>query len=969
VARAHELEQLTAALESATVRQGSTVLVSGEAGIGKTRLLSEFADRARGEGAVVLTGRCIDLVGAGLPYLPLVEALRPLRERLVVDDLALALRELPRLLPELAPGHAGAGGDEKSQLRLFEETVAVLEQVAASAPVVLVLEDLHWADESTIDLVAFLAHAVRASRILTVATYRSDELRPDDPRRRPLDELLRARAAVELALAPLTADELGALLADTAVDELTPDLAATIHARSEGNPFFAEELLAAARRGEEALPSVLRDVLLRRVARLGPDARSVLRAAAAAGRDVTFGLLAAVTPLDEERLVEALRQAVDGDVLAADQPASLFRFRHALLAEAVYGTLLPGEREDLHRRLATALAQQPGLAASRSAAGELALHWFGARRPVEALAASIEAAREAEEVSGRAEARGHVERALELWGQVADPGAAAGVRLGDLLTWGADLADLTGDAARAVELARKALDEGSAGAEQGAEALLTERLGNYLMHLGEHEDGRAALRRAAALVPREPPSVERVRILGSLGYALLPDHLAESIEVGEEALAAARVLGDDRVALRALGVLGMAVFYDGRVDEGIGYLRDAMRLAERSGAEADLTRTAIGLCDALIAAGLLRDAARTAVEGLAAARRLGLERGHGVALAVNAAAALIGLGDWTRAEAVLAPALHAGTPFWAHYPHMFQAQIDTARGRFDAAREHLEHAAVAASRPWAALEYGCLVAELALWEGRLDEAAGAVDEALRSSSGRDLAPHRARLTALGVRAEAERAGLADAMRDAATASAARRTAARLLAVTRDVAAAAVALPDVGAWLLVAEAEHSRAEGRSSPEVWQAGVEAWDRADRPYVAAYCRWRLSEALLASGAHSADAALPARESYRVAAWLGAGPLQRELELLAQRARLDLVGLPTEERAVGGENTLGLTARELDVIRLLGRGYTNREIAAELVISTKTASVHVSNILRKLDASNRLEAATIAQRLAPHA
>ena len=969
MARAHELEQLTAALESATASRGSTVLVSGEAGIGKTRLLSEFADRARGEGAVVLTGRCIDLVGAGLPYLPLVEALRPLRGRLVLDDLPVALRELPRLLPELAPELAAGSGDEKSQLRLFEETVGVLEQVTTSAPVVLVLEDLHWADESTIDLVAFLAHAVLASRILCVATYRSDELRPDDPRRRLLDELVRARAGVELALAPLTADDLGALLADLAADELTPDLAATIYARSEGNPFFAEELLAAARRGEDTLPSVLRDVLLRRVARLGTEGRSVLRAAAAAGRDVTFGLLAAVTPLDEERLVEALREAVEGDVLAADQPASMFRFRHALLAEAVYGTLLPGEREDLHLRLATALQKQPALAASRSAAGELALHWFGAKRPAEALAASIEAAREAEEVSGRAEARGHVERALELWDQVADPGAVAGERLGDLLTWGADLADLTGDASRAVELARRALDEASASAVHGAEALLTERLGNYLMHSGEYEDGRAALRRAAALVPREPPSAERVRILGSLGYALLPDHLAESIEAGEEALAASRVLGDDRVAQRAMGVLGMAVFYDGRVDEGIGYLRDAMRVAERCGAEADLTRTAIGLCDALIAAGLLRDAARTAVEALAVARRLGLERGHGVALAVNAAAALIGLGDWTRAQAVLAPALHAGTPFWAHYPHMFQAQIDTARGRFDAARGHLEDAAAASSRPWAAVEYACLVAELALWQGRLDDAASAVDEGLRSSSGRDIAPHRARLAALGVRAEAERAGLADARRDAATASEARRTAARLLAVAREFAAATVALPDVGGWLLVAEAEHSRAEGSSKPERWQAGVEAWDRAERPYVAAYCRWRLSEALLASGAHPADAALPAREASRVAAWLGAEPLQHELELLAQRARLDLVGLPPEERASGGAGALGLTARELDVIRLLGRGYTNREIAAELVISTKTASVHVSNILRKLDASNRLEAATIAQRLAPHA
>jgi DNA-binding NarL/FixJ family response regulator len=224
--------------------------------------------------------------------------------------------------------------------------------------------------------------------------------------------------------------------------------------------------------------------------------------------------------------------------------------------------------------------------------------------------------------------------------------------------------------------------------------------------------------------------------------------------------------------------------------------------------------------------------------------------------------------------------------------------------------------------------------------------------------------------ALALRAEAERAELALATRDAAVGAEARGSAERLLAAARrSESVAGRATGDAEAWRAVTAAEHSRVEGRSRPELWQAAVEAWDDADRPYVAAYCRWRLSEALLASGAHTADAALPAREAYRVASWLGAQPLQRELELLAQRARLDLVGLRPEDRATEGDGALGLTAREVDVLRLLAKGYTNREIATELVISAKTASVHVSNILRKLGASNRLEAATIAHRLVPHA
>jgi predicted ATPase len=487
VARVQELEQLGRALEAAGAARGSTVLISGEAGIGKTRLLTEFAAQARAEGAAVLTGRCIDLVGAGLPYLPLVEALRPLRGTLEPGELPVELRELPRLVPELAAGAEAGPADGTSQLRLFEEAVAVLEHVAAEAPLVLVVEDLHWADASTIDLVAFLAHAVRGSRILSVATYRSEELGADDPRRRPLDELLRARAAVELTLGPLSGEELELLLAGASDAALSADLLATIRARSEGNPFFAEELLVAAQRGDAALPHVLRDVLLRRVARLDAATRSVLRAAAAAGRDVTFGLLAAVTPLDEDGLVEALRGAVQSNVLEADPGGATLRFRHALLAEAVYGTLLPGEREELHLRLATALGADPALAASRSVAGELALHWAGAGRATEALAASVQAAHEAEDLSGRAEARRHVERALDLWTRVSEPEAVAGAALGDLLSWAAELADLTGNSTRAAALARRAVDEGGRRGNPVADALLHERLGTYLLHAGDPE--------------------------------------------------------------------------------------------------------------------------------------------------------------------------------------------------------------------------------------------------------------------------------------------------------------------------------------------------------------------------------------------------------------------------------------------------------------------------------------------------
>jgi DNA-binding CsgD family transcriptional regulator len=221
------------------------------------------------------------------------------------------------------------------------------------------------------------------------------------------------------------------------------------------------------------------------------------------------------------------------------------------------------------------------------------------------------------------------------------------------------------------------------------------------------------------------------------------------------------------------------------------------------------------------------------------------------------------------------------------------------------------------------------------------------------------------LCALGVRAAAEQTQLAAVRRDAAAVEAARLHARRLLEEARAAASWAGAVtPEAAAWLAVAGAEYGRVEGRPGPERWQAVAAAWDGLERPYLAACGRWRQAEALVAAG-RAAEAALPARDAHRVAAGLGARPLQREVERLAQRARLDLVGLPPEAGRPSPVNGLGLTDREGQVLRLLGRGCTNREIAAALTISVKTASVHVSHILHKLGVAHRLEAAALAQRL----
>jgi ATP/maltotriose-dependent transcriptional regulator MalT len=946
VGRAAELAELEAALAAARDGHGSTIFMTGEAGVGKTRLAVEFGARARAAGATVLVGRCIPLVGQGMAYLPLMEALR-------------ALPDPPNL-------EAMSNG---SQLQLFEAVLVALDGLAAD-PLVLVLEDLHWADASTMDAVVFLAHAAAERRLVVLATMRGDEKQPAGALPTLAAELLRARRAVTIPIAPFGTDELGELL-NTLSDRPVPaDLVAAIHARSDGNPFFAEELLAAAMRGDDRVPDRLRDVLLLHIAQLNAAARSVLRVAAATGRDVPYRLLATVGPLDEPRLTEALRQAVEHGAMLFDQASATFRIRHALLAEAIYTTLLPGEREQIHVRLAHALADDPTLAATGRVAAELAHHWVHAGHPEQALAASVQAARDAEASHGLAEALRHVDRVIALWPTVPAAQTLSDLDLGAVLAWAAELCDLTGDVARAIELAHRSMDMIGPAASPTRRGLLHERLGSYFLHTGRQREALAEFRQAVDVVPAAPPSPARARILAALGYALMaPGGFAESLEVCSEATAVAEAVGDDRAALLAMTVLGRDMCCLGRTEEGIERLHAAQRQARSSGTPQELTRTYIVLADVLITAGRLQDAIRTATEGLAVAREHGLERSHGVALRVNAADALLATGDWAGAEEVLRAALRAGGSFWSQHPHLFQAQLDIGRGEFASARRHLEAGAHAAERLGSAAHHAHLVAELALWEGRPDDVARTIADGLHAVAGSMAGHDGLRLWAQELRADAELAQLAAARRDTAAVTATRRHARQLVGRVRQTAIGGqVHAAAAEAWQAQAEAEYARVTGAADTDHWRAAVAAWDELGRPYLAAYSRWRYAESLVAARAPAAQAAVPAREAHRVARRLGARPLRDELERLAGRARLDLVGhVPEPEPARA--DPLGLTQREREVLVLLGRGYTNRDIGAELTISAKTASVHVSNILRKLNASNRVEAATIAHRLiGPH-
>jgi DNA-binding CsgD family transcriptional regulator len=931
VGRARELEELERLLDETRAGSGATVLVAGEAGIGKTRLASELARRAGDAGFAVFLGRSIDLVGTELPFQPFVEALRPLG----------GLRQVG------------------SQLRAFEETLALLSERAAATPVLLVLEDLHWADASTLDLVVFLAHNLDDRQVLLLATCRADELASAERVRRLAEGVRRSGAARVLELGPLERDELTALLlahADAPPPAVVTD---AIVARSEGNPFYAQELLAAAGDQGTELPRGLREALLQRIAGLDGATQGLLRLAAAAGRDVSYPLLCALAELPEHDVRESLRRAVEHGVLVAEQATGGFRFRHALLAEAIYATILPGEREELHGRLAEQLARS-----GAATAAELAPHWAAAGRSAEALPASVAAAREAEAVFGLAEARTHLERALALWYAVPDAAELVALDLAELCSRAAALAWQTGAAPRAVELARRAI-ELVGDSDPVRAALLHENLARYLHASGRGDAALAAWERAVGLVPTQPPSPERAHALASLGAGLMAAwRYEESCRRCLQALALARATGARPAEILALTVLGADLAYLGRGEQGLAQLRLAVQLAEQSSDPMALDWAYVELTDVLTMLGRPREAASLAATALAALDRYGIDH---TTLVANRIEALVASGEWDEADIVSAAALRAMTANSPHHPLISRASLELGRGDFDPARAHLDAATPTVRGDPAVATYDGYLAELALWEHRWPDADAAICDGLARARSRDMAPIRVSLCAKGLRAQAELVALARARQDGGDDL---TRADELLTHARRAAADASAVtPNSDGWLALAEAEHERARGRALPELWTEAADAWERLERPPLTAYCCWRKAEALAAAGASRAEASAPLAEAHAIATRLGARPLLRELERLAERARLDLappeLGAPDIKQEL--EKALGLTAREAEVLALMARGLTNREIADELVISVKTAGVHVSHILSKLDVPNRLEAAAIAHRFAP--
>jgi DNA-binding CsgD family transcriptional regulator len=971
IGRDAELTRLAAALAAADLGEPQAVLIGGEAGVGKTRLTEEFMAAAGKAGAVTAIGGCVEIGAEGLPFAPISTALRHLYRTLgaeLTGAVAGQEAELARLLPELGDSDTGRRDphDEEGRVRLFELTARLMERLGAERTLVVVVEDLHWADRSTRELLAYLFRSVQRSRVLVAATYRSDDIHRRHPLRPFLAETDRLRTVERIELNRFSREEvqrqLTSILAERPDDALVDD----VFARSDGNPFFVEEL-ACSIRGDCAagISDSLRDLLLVRVEQLTDSAQRVAKFVAEGGNSVEYRLLDAITGLGEDDLLDALRTAVGASILLPSDGGDGYRFRHSLVREAVGDDLLPGERSRINRRYAEAIEADPSLVRADERAARLASFWYAAHDPAKALPAVLRAAVEARDRHAYAEQYRLLERALELWDttpqevrdglRLADFAEAyaplgraeyasvardgdpdAPTRFLDLLAEITVAARLGGERERAHKMTKRALRliELDGAQETLRAAWFWSQQSRLIEDLGRG-DGWEALARARELVRGLPASAAHAEVLAhTAGWIMIHHPSAEGIAIAERAAEFARRSGARDTEFQSRITLGVLQADCGDIEGGIAEIEDVLQQAVKLGSPSIIARAHGNLSSVLEGAGRSSDAVQVARAGqtLVGSRTSGLTRSW---LLLDEGESLLSLGRYDEAVVCLTEAnrlvpssyLKAGGELQFGFLAVATGDIDAAAVHHAAVAEGLRHD----TQPQHQIPLRTLGVQVALGQGRTadarEELRGAIQQGFPPGSTRFAWP----LLVIGAAIDPE------AVR-AAAAGLARPT-----SLTR-------------AYALLLDAE--LADGDTA--AWAAAEEAFAAEERPLELARIRLRRAEALLAAGGAGArdEAARLLALADAVAAETGACPLTARIAALAQRARLRTA----PEQAV---HSLGLTARERDVLRLVADGRTNRQIAEALFISPKTASVHVSNILAKLAVSTRTEAAALSHRL----
>jgi DNA-binding CsgD family transcriptional regulator/tetratricopeptide (TPR) repeat protein len=705
-----------------------------------------------------------------------------------------------------------------------------------------------------------------------------------------------------------------------------------------------------------------------------------------AGHGVDHELLVAVTDLPEDDLDAALRLAIEGQVLVAE---SGYGFRHALLQEAAYDDLLPGERLRMHRAVASEIAARPvpdGAAAAGHWA-ELAHHWRAARDDRRAIEASVRASAAATDAFAFADARRHAEHALELWSSLDDPEAAAGLDRTTLLDRAARSAWLAGDPRRGVAWFREALTSLPDDADPIDRAVRMERLARALWTNGQSTEAMGIIEAAVATIPPEPPTAERARVLSGYGQMLmLMDRPSEAIETCRAAIDMARHVGARHAEGHALNSMGLSLAMAGECETGTAALEAALAIAREMADPDDIGRAYVNLCEARMYCGDTRGAMDVVLRGMAEAEQVGTTSTYGYYIRENGIDIAFELGDMSTARRLIEGGRDEDMVGRQQYRYALAQSIQflvavgdpLASQRLEELRERVVGSPVEAQFNG---PYRVAAVEAALW---VADPATALEEAragLVEVGGIEWLRYPLRLIRGGARAVADLADIARARRDDEGLTAALATGEELRthreAVARRAALRLQGGPadEIQAELATIDAELARATGAPSAGLWTEAAERWAARPRPYLQAYAYWRAGEANLLAGDRSAATSQLARAA-RMARDMGTRPLLMAIEGLAARARIAIdvegeaapAGTTTADAGRHGPSEadrLGLTRREREVLGLVAQGWTNRQIAESLFISENTAGVHVSNILGKLGAATRTEAASIAARL----
>ncbi|MCW2840639.1 MAG: LuxR family transcriptional regulator [Aeromicrobium sp.] len=917
------------------------VLLGGDAGIGKTRLLRELGLRAREAGHRVMAGHCLDLGDSALPYQPFAEAFSDLS-----DDVRDILAERFPALAPLLPWPSAAPGPGVERAELFASVVGALDSLAVDQPLLLVIEDAHWADASTRHLIRYVLAQGFHSLVHVVVSYRADDLHRKHPLRQAIAEWVRLPGVRRIELEPLDDADVVDLVRVRSPGDLAADDLQAVVQRAAGNAFFVEELLDAGLDDQRtSLPETLSDLLLVRLERLDENARHLVRAASVTDGREGFAALAAAAGLTDVELDEALGSAVDHKVLRRNS-ADDYGFRHALLGEALRDDLLPGERRRIHAAFLAALdADAPPATVARHAmaAGEREI----------AFSATVRAAEAASRVAGYDEAAQHYEQALALI-----DAAPEGTDEVDLVIDAANALVTSGQVLRALELLRDQIDQLPTDLSTDCHGRLLVAIGNTSYFAGLDTESDEASCEAEQIVPDEP-TVLRAEVAALRARALASRRRDDAAAVwAERALAIAEqidcepVISDAKVTLTRLMV---------RSGDDPAKAKLAFReLVEGSRAAGHVLGELRGLHQMAfvhVNAGELDDAERVFTEVMDRAEQTGWSWGpYGFDGRFFGALLAYMRGRWDRALELCAVGPGAPAMFEA-YLQAIALLVAAGRGQVEQIERTLPVRSLWRHDIASSVHSSTALVDLHAVAGDLPAARQVYEQLVELQTrawDEPLFPGRVRIAAQLVGQYATAAPSLDRAERTALLDHAAELVEMVEAVVVDNPLFG---PEGEAWRRRAHAEVARLRwlcGVDAPaadelvELWRGASELFVALGDPYETARSAARLAAVLLTTGGDAEGVALIA-EARETAQRLGARPLLAELDHLRPR--------PVRSEA-------DLTPREVEVLQHVAVGLSNGEIGNRLFISTKTVSVHVSNILAKLGASGRTEAAAIARR-----